>query len=154
MLNPWLGMGLVMGLLGGLMMGLRAFQKHYQPHPEIIRKLLHVIMGLSTLTLPWIFNETWPAIVLGTTAFTALFILKRSKLRKNLGQVLHSIERDSQGDLYFPVSVAAVFVLSKGDPLLFCLPVLILTLADATAALIGLRYGVSRYQTTERSTRN
>ena len=149
MLNPWLGMGLVMGLLGGLMMGLRAFQKHYQPHPEIIRKLLHVIMGLSTLTLPWIFNETWPAIVLGTTAFTALFILKRSKLRKNLGQVLHSIERDSQGDLYFPVSVAAVFVLSKGDPLLFCLPVLILTLADATAALIGLRYGVSRYQTTE-----
>ena len=149
MLNPWLGMGLVMGLLGGLMVGLRAFQKHYQPHPETIRKLLHVIMGLSTLTLPWIFNETWPAIVLGTTAFTALFILKRSKLRKNLGQVLHSIERDSQGDLYFPVSVAAVFVLSKGDPLLFCLPVLILTLADATAALIGLRYGVSRYQTTE-----
>jgi phytol kinase len=149
MVNPWLGMALVMGLLGGLMVGLRAFQKRYQPHPEVVRKLLHVMMGLSTLGLPWVFSESWPAVVLGVVAFTALFILKRSKLRKNLGQVLHSVERDSHGDLYFPISVAAVFVLSNGHPLLFCLPVLILTLADATAALIGLRYGVSRYQTTE-----
>jgi phytol kinase len=149
MLNPWLGMGLVMGLLGGLIVGLRAFQKHYQPHPEIVRKLLHVIMGLSTLTLPWVFDETWPAIVLGGVAFMALLTLKRSKLRKNLGQVLHSIDRDSNGDLYFPISIATVFVLSNANPLLFCLPILVLTLADATAALIGLRYGVSRYQTTE-----
>jgi phytol kinase len=149
MLNPWLGMGLVMGLLGGLIVGLRVFQQRYQPHPEIVRKLLHVIMGLSTLTLPWVFHEPWPAIVLGVVAFTALFILKRSKLRKNLGQVLHSVDRDSNGDLYFPISIAAVFVLSNGSPLLFCLPILVLTLADATAALIGLRYGVSRYQTTE-----
>jgi phytol kinase len=149
MLNPWLGMGLVMGLLGGLIVGLRVFQQRYQPHPEIVRKLLHVIMGLSTLTLPWVFHETWPAIVLGVVAFTTLFILKRSKLRKNLGQVLHSVDRDSNGDLYFPISIAAVFVMSNGSPLLFCLPILVLTLADATAALIGLRYGVSRYQTTE-----
>ncbi len=149
MLNPWLGMTLVMSLLGGLVVGLRAFQQRFQPHPEVVRKLLHVIMGLSTLSLPWIFRETWPAVVLGSITFAALFILKHSKLRKNLGQVLHSIDRASHGDLYFPVSVAAVFVLSNGDPLLFCLPVLILTLADATAALIGLRYGVSRYQTTE-----
>jgi phytol kinase len=149
MLNPWLGMALVMGLLGGLMVGLRAFQQRFQPHPEVVRKLLHVIMGLSTLALPWVFAETWPAVVLGVVAFASLFILKRSKLRKNLGQVLHSVDRDSHGDLYFPISVACVFVLSGGQPLLFCLPVLILTLADATAALIGLRYGVSRYQTTE-----
>ncbi len=149
MLNPWLGMALVMGLLGGLMVGLRAFQKRFQPHPEVVRKLLHVMMGSSTLTLPWVFNETWPAVVLGVIAFSALLALKRSKLRKNLGQVLHSVDRDSHGDLYFPISVAAVFVISNGNPLLFCLPVLILTLADATAALIGLRYGVSRYQTTE-----
>jgi phytol kinase len=149
MLNPWLGMTLVMGLLSGLIVGLRVFQTRYQPHPEIVRKLLHVIMGLTTLTLPWVFAETWPAIALGSVAFTALFILKRSKLKKNLGQVLHGVERDSHGDLYFPISVAAVFVLANGNPLLFCLPVLILTVADATAALIGLRYGVSRYQTTE-----
>jgi phytol kinase len=149
MLNPWLGMGLVMGLLGALTVALRVFQQRYRPHPEIVRKLLHVIMGLSTLTLPWVFDETWPAIVLGVVAFIALLTLKRSKLRKSLGQVLHGVERESQGDLYFPISVATVFVLSNGNPLLFCLPVLILTLADATAALIGLRYGVSRYQTTE-----
>jgi phytol kinase len=149
MLNPWLGMALVMSLLGGLVVGLRAFQQRFQPHPEVVRKLLHVIMGLSTLALPWIFRETWPAVVLGSITFAALFILKRSKLRKNLGQVLHSIDRASHGDLYFPVSVAAVFVLSNGSPLLFCLPVLVLTLADATAALIGLRYGVSRYQTVD-----
>ena len=49
MLNPWLGMGSVLGALGGLTIVLRLWQQCGGPHPEIIRKLLHVGMGLVTL---------------------------------------------------------------------------------------------------------
>ena len=50
------------------------------------------------------------------------------------------------GELYFPTAVAIVFWLARGQsPLLFCIPMLVLTLADATGALIGLRYGLNRF---------
>ena len=44
----------------------------------------------------------------------------------------------------FPLSVALLFWLTRGEhPLLFVIPVLMLTLADATCALIGRRYGLT-----------
>jgi phytol kinase len=49
------------------------------------------------------------------------------------------------GEIYFPVAVGLVFLLSAGDPITFCIPMLILALADAGAALIGQRYGTLRY---------
>jgi phytol kinase len=67
--------------------------------------------------------------------------------KSRLGQVLGGVERESWGELLFPLAVAFVFALSRGNTVLFCVPVLILTLADAMAALIGRRYGFARYET-------
>lgn len=111
---------------------------------------MHVIMGLVTLNLPWLFNENWPVVSLALATALGLFMLKRSKLKNSLGQVLHNVGRSSsQGDIAFPLAVATVFVLAQGNAILYCIPILILTIADATAALIGLRYGLSRYQAAE-----
>jgi phytol kinase len=49
------------------------------------------------------------------------------------------------GEIYFPLAVGLVFLLSAGDPITFCIPMLILALADSGAALIGKRYGTLRY---------
>lgn len=146
-MNPWFGMALVAGTLGGLIGTLRIVQKRYEPHPEVVRKLLHIIMGLVTLTLPWLFDAVWPVLVLSILTVVALTILKRSKLKGDVGQVLHGVARDSQGDILFPISVGLLFYFSNGNPVLFCVPMLTLTLADATAALVGLRYGKSTYGT-------
>lgn len=43
--------------------------------------------------------------------------------------------------MFFVISVFAIFYLSKGDKILYTIPILILTLADSTAALIGKSYG-------------
>lgn len=149
MINPYLAMLIIGLMLAGLMLGLRTLQHRFNLHPEVARKLMHVIMGLVTLNLPWLFHSNWPVISLAVLAATALFILKRSRLKHHLGQVLHAVDRKSQGDVVFPLAVGMVFVLSKGNAILYCLPILILTIADATAALIGLRYGLSRYQAAE-----
>ncbi len=150
MINPFLGMLIIALMLGGLMFGLRVLQTQFDLHGEVSRKLMHVIMGLVTLNLPWLFNESWPVVSLALATAIGLFILKRSKLKNSLGQVLHNVGRSSsQGEIAFPIAVATVFVLAKGNAILYCIPVLILTIADATAALIGLRYGLSRYQAAE-----
>jgi len=45
--------------------------------------------------------------------------------------------------------VAALFVLSSENRLLYLIPLLTLTLADAVAALVGIRYGQHRFCTSE-----
>jgi phytol kinase len=148
MVKPWLGVGLVTLLFAALMSGLRAARRARATDPEAIRKSLHVGMGLATLALPWLFVERWPVLFLATL-FTLFLITLRvfAPLRRRFGGVIDGVARDSLGDVGFPVAVGCVFLLSDGDRLLFCIPMLILALADAAAALVGTRYGRLRYVT-------
>ena len=89
----------------------------------------------------------WPVLLLtGGSALIVAAIKFLEPLRKPLGRVVDGVPRTTLGEIYFPISVAIVFWLSQGmSPLLFCIPVLVLTLADATGALVGLRYGQTRF---------
>ena len=107
-------------------------------------------MGLVTLALPWLFVATWPVLLLAA-AFTCFLIALRYSpaLRRLLGGVIDGVARDSMGEICFPVAAGLVFLLSAGDPLLFCIPMLVLALADAAAALVGARYGTLLYATAD-----
>jgi phytol kinase len=143
-MNPSLGIAVVMLALGGLMLGLR----HATLHPEVSRKAVHVALGLIALSFPWLFDQDWPVIVLAAAAVLFLGGIRIFKpARTQFGGVLGGVQRPSLGELYFPVAVAIVFCAARGNRLLFCVPVLVLALADAVGALIGLRFGHSRYTT-------
>jgi phytol kinase len=58
-------------------------------------------------------------------------------LQRNFGSVLHDCERQSMGEVYFALSLAALMLVTSNDPLLYVIPVLILSLADAAAAVFG-----------------
>jgi len=62
-------------------------------------------------------------------------------LRASFGQVLLGIRRETIGDYCFVASLALLFWLARGDKLLYSIPLLVVTLADALAALIGQTYG-------------
>ena len=153
MLNPWVGMALVLGVLAVLTCALRLYQCLRAPHPELVRKLLHVGMGLTAASFPWLFADVWPVLVLGAVSLLAMASLRLVKgLREGLGGVLGSVARRSLGEFYFVVGVAVLFLLTRGEPapndrILYCVPLLILALADAVAALVGVRYGKVRYDT-------
>lgn len=151
MVNPWLGMCLVVSIFGMLMVGLSAYRRSRSKDPELVRKLLHIGMGLVTLTFPWLFAAMWPVLLL-TVVFTIfLTFLRLSRpLQQLLGGVIDGVARQSMGEIYFPVAVGLVFLLSAGDPITFCIPMLILALADAGAALIGQRYGTLGYPAGDR----
>ena len=55
MTHPLLGMALVLLTLGALLAALTLYRRVGAPHPELLRKLLHVGMGLTTLLFPFLF---------------------------------------------------------------------------------------------------
>ena len=150
MIPIWLGIVGVLAALGVLLGAVRWYQARFAPPPEIPRKLVHVSMGLIVLSFPWVFAERWPVVLLGALATGALLAVRYVRgLRRSVGTVLHSVERESLGELAFPAAVAFVFWLANGNAVAYIVPVLMLTLADATAAVIGIRYGVVRFATAD-----
>lgn len=148
--SAWLHVLLVLTILGAWMIGPRLWQHYTAPHPELVRKLVHIPMGIMTLSFPWLFDSAVPVVILGVLAIAWLLALRYYKpLATRLGSVLGGVERRSLGEIYFPISVVLVFLLSQGHPLLYTIPLLVLTLADAVAALIGVRYGQHHYTATE-----
>ncbi|MFA6563143.1 MAG: hypothetical protein WCV00_14630 [Verrucomicrobiia bacterium] len=143
-------MGLVLAILGALMCAVGVAQRRWAWHPEVARKLVHVVMGLVCLSFPWLFRDIWPVWALAALAALMLGSVRFvPALKARLGGVLGGVERESWGELVFPLAVAFLFALARGDAVLFCVPVMILTLADMMAAVIGRRYGFARYETDE-----
>ncbi|HEY5792124.1 MAG TPA: hypothetical protein VIS74_02425 [Chthoniobacterales bacterium] len=148
-MNPWLGIGGVIVLLGILMRLVQWAQKRGLP-PELSRKSVHIGMGLICAAFPWIFSNVWPVGLLSILAVSLLGGIRLlPALREKYGAVLGGVKRTSLGEIYFPIAIALTFWLAEGDRLLFVIPVLILTFADAVGALVGIRYGLSRYRTDE-----
>lgn len=146
--NPYISILLALILTSGLMGAIRIFQKRYAPHPEWCRKLMHIGSGIVALSIPWLFQRTWPVLILCAGSGAGLLAIKHLKfLKQNIGRVVGEVERKSSGDIYFPLTIAVLFLLSKGDPLFYCIPIMILTFADAAAALVGIFYGVLHFKT-------
>ena len=138
---PWAGLVIVIVLTGALLAGVRAWRRRTAPAPEHTRKAVHIGMGAVAATLPWLFDRTWPVLLLCAGLAAAFYALKAFARGSDLGEAMHDVGRDSRGDLYFALSVAALWLLADGDRLLFLVPVLVLTLGDAVAALVGMHYG-------------
>ncbi|MBI4640341.1 MAG: hypothetical protein HY731_06585 [Candidatus Tectomicrobia bacterium] len=148
--NLYLGIILVVLSIVGLTAGLRLYQGRYSPHPEFVRKLMHMGSGLVALTLPWLFDRSWPVLFLSIVAFVVMLMGRYSReFKRCVGSAIGSVARESLGEVYFPLGIGLLFLFSRGDLLLYSIPLLILTFADAVAALVGVYYGVLRYTTAE-----
>jgi phytol kinase len=143
-----IAMAALLALTAGLMTAIRIFQRRCSPHPEWPRKLMHVGTGLLALSLPWLFESPWPVLILCAAGATGMVVIKHAaRLKETFGCVVGDVARQSAGDITFPLGIAVVFLLSEGDCLLYTVPVLVLTFADAAAALVGTFYGLFRFET-------
>ena len=59
---------------------------------------------------------------------------------------LHGVARQSRGSEYYPLALFLTFVLAYDQPALYISAVLVLAVADAFAALVGVRYGSIHYE--------
>ena len=148
MLSPWIGIPSILAALSGLLAGLRRYRTWAGLDPEWTRKIAHIVMGGVALTFPWVFDAAWPVVLLSVLALALMIGLRVSaRLHETMGEALYSVDRASYGELCFPIAVGLLFVLAGGDPILYCVPILLLGLADPAAAAVGLRHGRILYTT-------
>jgi phytol kinase len=136
--TAWLGATIPVAWFLVLVGALRAAQPTLARRPELSRKILHLGMGAICLPFPWLFADSWPVVALGV-GFVLALVAARDGLppRRLLGGLLDQAGRSPVGELCFPVAVAAVFWASHGNPAIFWPPLLLLSVADAAAALAG-----------------
>ena len=136
-----LAMGSV-GLLLGVMALVKRAAEQWGWEPEVQRKLVHIATGLYAITLPWLFPERWPVFMLVGVSLVVLMILRIPRVaQRGIGSTLHGVERQSYGDILLSLAVGVTFFLAGDEKVLFVLPIAVLALADAAAALAGSAYG-------------
>ena len=140
MVIEWKSMLFVIVILFIALIAIKLFEKKVKLNAETKRKLFHITMGLTMLTFPYIFNSSISVAILGIIAILILYFLKNTKLKQTIGTVLYGVKRESMGEIFFVISIFLIFYLSKGDKILYSIPILILTFADSMAALIGKNY--------------
>lgn len=140
----------ILALMIGLLSALKLYKNKCNPHPEVTRKILHVVMGLVSLSFPHLFSESWPVVVLAVVSSALLLTIKHwGPARQTLGSVYCQIERKTWGEPCFALGIAFLFCLRGSDDLLYYIPVLILTFADTLSALVGISCGRRAYTTRE-----
>ena len=105
---------------------------------ELKRKTFHVGVGLASLSFPLVLNEPWKVLTgmsLAIGWMSAVRVLPC--LQRHFGSVLQDCDRKSIGEVYFALSIGVLILITSDSPLLYVIPVLILTLADAAAAVFG-----------------
>jgi phytol kinase len=119
----------------GLLSMIRSSHKIGQ---ELKRKSFHVGFGLVALSFPLIWTESWMVVTGLVLAFGWMLAVRVLPcLQKYFGSVLHDCDRKSMGEFYYAVSVAALILVTGDSPLEYVIPILILSLADAAAAIFG-----------------
>ena len=135
----------VLGLMAAIA-GVRAAGVAWRWHAEVSRKAVHVAIGVYALALPLLFDTGWPVVALVLTSLALMAWLRRPASRSSgLGSAIHGVERRSYGDVWLALAIGFVFLQSKGDYVLYALPIAVIALSDAAAALTGTTYGRMRF---------
>ena len=133
---------LVVAAILALMHAVRLLAARTGTGAEVQRKIVHVAVGLSALAFPLVFSGPGPVFALMAVAILVMLALRRSE---RLGAVLHSVERPSYGEVYMALVIALLFFRGAANPVLYVLPVLVITLSDSASALVGTAYGRMRF---------
>ena len=121
----------------------------FSPHPEWTRKTAHVGSGVVALSFPWLFDRSWPVVSICALAVAAALA---ARAWPPVSRLIKEVQRDTPGEIYLALIVGTLFVLSGRDPVLYCIPLGVLTLADSAAALVGLRSQRARSATNRSKT--
>lgn len=138
-LTPPLLMVPAMGALSRLATSVRSVEG------EVARKAMHVVFGCAGLLFPLFLVDRW--MVLTSAALVTGWMLAVRfvpVLRRQFGGALHGICRKTGGEFYFAAALAFLLLTSVNAPLFYIVPLLVLTFADAIAALAGGRFPLGR----------
>ncbi|WP_069790425.1 diacylglycerol/polyprenol kinase family protein [Cyanobacterium sp. IPPAS B-1200] len=136
---------LLVGLyLGILILVSEILRRYYQANSEITRKIVHIGAG-QVILLAWWLNIPSHLILLASIGASIVAIL--SYFLPILPSV-NGVGRKSLGTLFYALSIGILTFLfwDKSLPQFTAIGILIMTWGDASAALIGQKWGKNKYQ--------
>lgn len=112
------------------------WHRFLSPPSEITRKFIHISSGILIACFPWIIQDKVSIFILGILVGSVLAVCRHYHLLKSL----HSVKRHSLGELYYLIAVVFLFVVAEGQPLFYFISIMILTVSDGLAAVLGSVY--------------
>ena len=112
--------------------------RRIKKHSELSRKLIHILVGSFVAFWPYIMSVNSIRII--SVLFT---IVVFSSMKFNIFKSIHSVKRDSLGEIYFAISVGLITFINPSH-LVYTISLLTMSLADGLAALVGTYYGMNR----------
>ncbi len=109
--------------------------------PEISRKAVHCAGGFVAMSFPRFIGSHW--VLLPLAAGFAFFLLVSQ--RRGILASVNGVGRKGWGTLLFPLAVYLLFLLAGRHYLFYFISLLVLTLSDTSAALVGGRYGTVHF---------
>ncbi len=109
---------------------------------EQTRKTAHVGSGLLAAAFPYIFGSPWTVTIIAA----GFFVVVAGSRHFGQLQGVHGVDRVSYGAQAFPVVIAVLFWLTPGQPALYVIPIAVLAVSDAAAALVGTAYGTRHFR--------
>lgn len=121
---------------------IRKISQKFQWHAEHARKAIHIAVGLTAISLPWIVPNPIAAGILFIGTFIAMIAFRVGPgCCKNAGSAIHGVQRQSYGDIYLATAIAFLYYRYNHHIDQYIIPLAIITLSDSAAALAGTRYG-------------
>ena len=131
---------------------------------EITRKYVHIITGIICLSFPFVLTSHWSVLIL-TVSFVLILIASK---KFNLLKSINAVKRSTNGSFLFPLVIYITFWIysyygrhnvngvdldastydrfSLGGTVFYFLPILILSISDPTAALVGKKFRLWPYK--------
>ena len=112
---------------------------------ETTRKLVHISVGILVAFTPFIFTSKVPPIILALIFIGVNFL----SIRYHLFKGMDDTTRETYGTLFFPLAYLILVTLcwERYQEILIA-SVLVVTLADGAAALVGQKYGAHPFTLT------
>jgi len=125
------------GFFAGLLLFILSFEpirKKMGWTQEASRKIIHIGVGLLVVFTPYYFQSNRPIIL-----FAFIFIIVNfHAVRSGQLKCIHDTVRFSYGTIFYPLSILILLIICwPGHQLIFMTSVLIMTLPDALAAIVG-----------------
>ena len=114
---------------------------------EATRKFVHLTGGIVSLCFAYVFKSHWTILALCVAFVTLMATTRKMGLLKSV----HGIKRKSSGDILHPVAIYLTFAATSyfEKPDFYLISVMVLSVSDALAAIIGVSYGFKVYSVEE-----
>jgi len=134
--SEWITFVIIFALIMALIGLSEVLRRRLNISGEHTRQMVHVGVGLLVVTSPFIFRSAVPPAVLALI----FIILNLVALQTERLKGMHSTTRTSYGTVFFPLTFLILIGLYwYTDPALLVVGMLIMTIADPAAAVIGTR---------------